>query len=137
MNAATECDCTEDYGPCEDHGTLAVYREGSSIRTGDELLLVFCMDALDLIATVTGEDRMTPWAGEVLADANENLEASRGMGVAWLSIDPEGDAIRDDLQTLANQLESDLGTLDASHWTYWEDGFRVVRIHADCPLLDM
>jgi hypothetical protein len=48
------------------------------------------------------------------------------MGVAWLNNDDAGAGLADELATVAQQVETELYTLGYS--TYWEDGFRIVKI---------
>lgn len=117
----TTCnDCSEEYGPCEAHSELLVSREGASLRTADELMVCFINDATQLRV------ELSPWGNDVLTRANKALKDNESMGVAWLPDTPEGHALRDDLNTLQWQVETELATLGMS--VYWEDGFRIVRI---------
>lgn len=133
------CDCSEEHGPCEDHGTVIVQREGASTRTADDLLLLFCEDAADVLHHVTGENRLTPWARQLMADAEQMLAANDHYGCRWLPETDDPDETRDvwidALLTLRGQLECELATLDAPHFTYWNDGYWIVRVADDCPLL--
>jgi hypothetical protein len=120
-----DCDCT-DEGPCENHCEVLAQREGASTRTADELLTVFIEDAVGIDPTV-----LSPYGRDVLDRANAALEAERSphSGVAWLPMDDEG-ALADELASVAGQVES---VLDAR--VYWADGFSIVRLTDDCPLL--
>jgi hypothetical protein len=124
----TDCDCTEEYGPCEEHGETLVSREGAAVRTADDLLVTFIDDARD-----AGRFVLSPWGEDVLRQAEDNLSANESMGVRWLSGDEEGASIREDLDTLQYQVEAELATAGLS--TYWEDGYRIVRITGG-PLAD-
>lgn len=129
-----KCDCSEDYGPCEDHGTLVVIREGASTRTADELLLVYVEDA-SLILHDAGTE-LTPWADDVIHRAHSALDTvDEFTHTAWLPASTYGERLRDELVTLADQVDADMTTMDAPHFTYWEDGYRIVRVADDCPLL--
>lgn len=131
-----KCECDEEYGPCEEHGDAVVIREGASTRTADDLLLLFCEDAADVLIHETGEDRTTPWGRMILQDAEDDLTAnSSSYGCRWFS-EENGEQLTDSLATLQSQLESELSTLDVPHFTYWNDGYRIVRVAEDCPLLN-
>lgn len=95
-------------------------RDGAAVRTADELVLTFVGDAV----SVLGDDALSPWGREAVEAAEAALEAARDShsGVAWFREEDGG--VRDDLQTVANQLESDLWT--AGYAVEWEDGY-VIR----------
>ncbi len=40
------------------------------------------------------------------------------------------------MTTLQYELEASVSTLDQTIWTTWDDGFWIVQVHEDCPLLD-
>lgn len=131
----SECECSEDYGPCEEHGTAVVIRQGASTRTADELLLLFVEDASLILHDVGVE--LSPWADDVIHRAHGALDAvDEFTHCAWLPEGTYGDRLRDELTTLANQVEVDMGTLDIPHFTYWNDGYWIVRVHENCPLLE-
>lgn len=126
-----ECDCTEEYGPCEEHGVTVVQREGASTRTADELVICYIEDAW-----VIGVE-VSPWGQDVIDRANLMMpEVDEFAHTAWLPTSTEGDRMRDELMTLADQVESDMACMDAPHFTYWDDGYRVVRVLDGCLLLD-
>lgn len=114
------CECSEEFGPCENHSELKISREGASLRTADDLALVFLQDCLELGVETT------PWGKEVIAKAEAALTANESMGVRWLPDTDEGSGIRDDMATLEWQLESELSELGFS--VYREDGYRIVKI---------
>ena len=114
-----ECECSEEYGPCEQHSELLVSREGSSLRTGDELLSVFIDDAVSLGA------ELSPYGKDIVFRADAAMQVSGPMS-NWLPDTEEGYELRDALQTVANQVETELYTLGYS--VYWEDGYRIVKI---------
>ena len=119
--SAEECDCSDEYGPCERHGTTLVIREGASQRTADSLLLLLCHDLIDCGAEVS------VWGQEVLDAADKAEEnAMSKAGTSWFL----GGAVEfDQVATLADQLEAatDLVVIQ-------DDGYRIVRPTDDCPL---
>jgi hypothetical protein len=118
-----ECDCSEEYGPCEIHCEVLVQREGASCRTADELMLVLCHDLVDLGA------ELSPYGAKVLANADAYADGCRDQsasGSVWFEDD--GTTL-DQLVSLADQLE-----VDAEVSVFMEDGYRIVRATADCPL---
>ena len=116
-----DCECSDEYGPCEDHGETLVQREGASARTADELMLVLCHDLVDLGA------QLSPYGANVLARADKYAEQCRSKtGTMWFK--DEGETY-DSLVTLADQLE-----VDAEVSVWMDDGYRIVRATADCPL---
>jgi hypothetical protein len=129
-----KCECSEEYGPCEQHGTTVVIREGASLHTADELLLLFCEDSA-LILHDAGT-ASTPWADDVVWRATSALSnVDEYTHCAWLPDDSAGERLRDELSTLADQLNADLSTMDVPHFSYWNDGYRIVMVAEDCPLL--
>lgn len=116
----TTCDCTEEYGPCEQHSELLVSREGASLHTADELVALFISDAVGVGV------ELSPWGKDVLSRAQEALAANTSMGVSWLPETEDGEALRDELATLQYQVESELASLELS--VYWEDGFRILKL---------
>lgn len=124
MTNNLECDCSEEYGPCEDHSELMASREGASTRTADELLVIFIQDAVDLGAT------LSPYGIDVLNRAIAELAANEDMGVSWLS----SDSLRDELVTVSDQVETTLYTMELS--VFWEDGYRILKVTGG-PLLDV
>lgn len=71
MTSARECECSEEYGPCEDHSEVLAQREGASTRTADELLAVFIGDAEDIIGRPITEHDASAVAAEYW-DATDN-----------------------------------------------------------------
>jgi hypothetical protein len=112
------CDCSDEYGPCEQHCELLVVREGASLRTADELALVRCDDIIDVgdfpEADARRGDLARLWAA---------LELSRtpGSGCAWFC-DPD-DA--EEAHELAARMEDDL---PEDVRVYVDDGYRIVRL---------
>jgi hypothetical protein len=119
----SECECSDEYGPCEDHGETLVWREGASTRTADELMLVLCQDLVDLGA------ELSPWGADVLARAEAAAVRCRDPRTGTMWFDQGREPIMDTLTMLADQLEADSGL---SVWM--DDGYRIVRPTADCPL---
>ena len=123
QTGSVPCECSEDFGPCEDHSTVLVMRDGASMRSADELCELFVMDAVQLGAELSASGRIL--MAEVAADF-------AATGESWLSDPDLADALRD----LTNQVESDLYTVDAIHpWVTWEDGYVVNNVTGG-PLLD-
>lgn len=121
----TDCDCSDEYGPCEQHCETLVVREGASTRTADELLSVFVHDAVSLGVT------LSPWGQDVLMRYDTALDNNRHMGVAWL---PDGSGLDDMMDTLRYQVEAELSAMGLM--SYFEDGYIIVRPTPDCPLLE-
>lgn len=117
------CECSDEYGPCELHATTLIVREGASLHTADELSAIFLNDAVGLGA------ELSPYGQDVLKRVSDTLSANESMGVAWL----EDGELQDELQTVSNQVETELYTLGYS--VYWEDGYRIVKVTGG-PLLD-
>jgi len=129
--ADLSCGCDEDYGPCEDHCTVLVQREGASTRTADELAVLYCDDAVGLLEDIGGTVLATDL--EIVRDAWALLETERRHGVAWFPEDDAGEML-DEVLRLGDALMWDL--LALGYATTWDDGFWIVQVHEDCPLLD-
>ena len=108
-------ECSEEYGPCEQHGETLVQREGASCRTADELALLYLFDMAEL-----GQGELSPWGIEARDAAEANLEANRSerSGTAWID---DADLV-DSLMDVVLQVES-----ASDYLTYWDDGYRIVR----------
>lgn len=119
----TECDCSEEYGPCEMHCVQLAQREGASLRTADELCLVYLDDALGI-----DPECLSPYGLDVKLRAETALrELSDACMSNWL----DDHQLADELRDVCWQVESHL---DAQ--TYWEDGYRIVKITGG-PLLEV
>lgn len=116
------CECSEEFGPCEDHGETLVVREGASLHTADELSMIL----IDDLVSVGAE--LSPWGRTERDRLSAALEASRDnvSGTAWFADPDDADAAH----SLADQLEGYVADL----WIIRDDGYRIVRPHADCPL---
>lgn len=123
MTAPTDCDCSEEYGPCETHCQQYAQRVGSSNRSADELMSVFLDDGAALLP----ETDRAPYL-ELATRVDAALE-SQGPFSSWLDDTDLAEEMRD----AADRLESDLGSL--GFWTFWEDGYVIVKPTGDCPLL--
>lgn len=110
------CDCSEEYGPCEQHCEMLIIRDGASSHTADELSRLFIDDALSLGAELSATGTHT------LAEIDEAF-ATDG---AWIDNPDLADALRD----LTFQVEQYLGDLVVT----WDDGYTIVRPTPDCPL---
>jgi hypothetical protein len=129
----TECECSEDYGPCEDHCEVMAQRAGASTYTADELAAVFLGDVAALFEyygrpVPTGDHYETAaiyweatyhdggWAPDSGAVALSPVVFARwsdGDLSQWLS-----DAI--------TGAESDLADLGLS--VFWDDGYVISRL---------
>jgi hypothetical protein len=117
------CECSEEYGPCEQHGTVLAQYDGASTRTADELTYIYVEECFAIL-----DQQPTPVAADILRRVDEDWAAQQDTyGVNWIS-DPD---LADELRDLAWQLESTIGA-----WTYWDDGFVIVEPTNDCPLND-
>ena len=128
------CECSEDWGPCEDHGEVVAQREGASTRTADDLAYVFLTDVLAI-----GEERgwIAPnMLGKVNADrlrtaehywSNDDLWDDT-MGCRWVRDDVDAE-IHDEI-AIGESVLADLGLA-----VYWEDGYVISRVTGG-PLVD-
>lgn len=108
------CECSSEYGPCEQHGDTLVIRDGASQRTADQLAMGLVEDLLGF--------------GVTLPDlAMTNYELLTGLLVDSSFEDPEDSEAASDLAREAEE-STDL-------WVIHDDGYRIVRPHADCPLV--
>lgn len=117
------CECSDEYGPCEQHGDTLVVREGASQRTGDEVTMVLISDLTEVGAALSAADK-AEYERLMLALDDARDSAS---GCAWFSDSDDADSAND----LAQRVESGLSDL----WVIRDDGYRIVRPHADCPLV--
>lgn len=115
-----QCECSDEFGPCESHGTVLAQRAGASSRSADELVNVFLHDALDI-----QPDVLSPYGVDVLARMDAAL-AELDPFTSWI----EDVDLADEAREVAWQVES---ALDA--WTIWDDGYIIVRPSTDCPLV--
>lgn len=125
------CDCSEDWGPCEDHMDVIAQREGASTRTADDLVYVFLTDVL-----AAAEDP------EIRQGAEVNLRGLRtsltyweketrwtdNYGCRWVS-EEEPSEIHDEIPL----GEGILAALGLS--VNWEDGYVIYRLTGG-PLAD-
>lgn len=118
-NNGAQCDCSEEYGPCEAHGVTLAQREGASLRTGDELGLVYIGDALSIDPSA-----LSAYGQETYKEAAAALAES-----SWIDDADLAEALTD----LTHQVEAYISDTDLQ--TFWEDGYRIVRITGG-PLLE-
>ena len=136
MEDKWECECSEEYGACEEHREVIAQREGASTRTADDLVYVFLTDVLAI-----GEERgwLAPnMLGKVNADRlrtavhyweNDDLWTDN-YGCRWVRDDVDAE-IHDEL-SIGESVLADLGlTVD------WEDGYVISRTLPGSPLLDI
>jgi hypothetical protein len=115
------CGCdTEEPLPCEEHLVIVVAREGASLRTADELVLQFIVDAQDVAEAANQTIKLAPWGEDVVKQAGEAMDD----GDNWLA----DDTLSDHLHTVANQMETELAGLDGGgFYVHWDDGFLIYR----------
>ena len=120
----SECECSDEYGPCEQHGDTLVVREGASLHTADELALLLVSDLNDC-GVVIGPNAVVELVRlqEILARDTDPVS-----GCGWFADPDDAEAAQD----LAQRTESNIGNL----WVVQNDGYVIVRPHDDCPLLD-
>lgn len=124
IESASLCDCSEDFGPCEDHSTVLVVREGASTRTADESALQLVEDLRDCGVKLADDDSAE---FDRLTSALEDSRDAHS-GVAWFDVDSDRDSARE----LADRIEQSADGLWVSH----DDGYVIARPHDDCPLVE-
>lgn len=138
----SKCECSEDFGPCEDHCTVYAQREGSAVRTGDELAAVYVGDAASIFLTsilayiddatnemiVSGPYSMTPGVTDAIVTADDYWEAHPNGG--WCEDTDDSEALTDACRTMEDALGAE------GFWTLWEDGYIILKPTDDCPLVD-
>lgn len=117
-----DCECSEDYGPCEQHADLLVSRELAS-RGADDLALTLINDLIECGA------ELPPNGREELAAIEADYETDRASGIGHFISDDTFERATD----LAEQLEQDRHDL----WIIHDDGYRILRPHADLPAGDV
>lgn len=119
-----DCDCSEDYGPCEDHMEVYAQREGASTRTADDLVYVFLTDVLSCAEDVDirqGAEVDLTRLHDSITYWGDDARWTDNMGCRWVSDDEEAE-IHDEMSVGENVL-SDLG-LSVS----WDDGYMIYRV---------
>jgi hypothetical protein len=127
-----ECECSEEYGPCELHGEVLAQRDG---RDGADHLALQCI--ADVMAHDNGSERIViallagePWQpNDTLSvvgwatyqEANDNLTSG-----GWCE-DPDLSQAVSDLVWMV-ECNTDL-------YVTWDDGYTIVRVSDDCPLV--
>lgn len=119
MSDTITCDCSEEYGPCEEHCTLLVSRELAG-RGGDDLALTLIHDLIGCGAEVS------PWGKDRLAQIEEHYEVDPVSGIGRFE-DPD---IMEMVTDLSQQLESNVADLVVIQ----DDGYRILKPSEDCPL---
>ena len=118
------CGCSYEFGPCENHADYLVIREGASLHTANELSLLLADDLRDC-GVVFSDDQTRRYD-----ELSKRLSAAENptSGCAWFAEDDDAQAAHE----LAYELEIQADGL----WMLSDDGYVIVRPHADCPLLD-
>ena len=139
-----ECECSEEYGPCEDHCEILAQREGASARTADDLVYVFLTDVLAILEHEWRERVNAPGA-DLFSDETvrmgQSLDKIRDAETFW-SEDSRWDDnygcrwVREDEPEISDEIttgESVLADLGLTVW--WEDGYVISRTIGG-PLLE-
>ncbi len=121
--ATIECECSEEYGPCEKHCDILVIRDGASSHTADELTLLLVSDLVDLGVTLTSAQNDT--YTYLTSKLHDNRDAH--TGTAWFSDPDDAEAAVD----LSDAVQANTEGLYINQ----DDGYTIVRPHANCPLL--
>lgn len=121
-----ECECSEEYGACEEHSEVLAQRDGSSARTADELSLVFLWDALDIIRDASPDVFTQELAQRVSIKATHYAEAcewsgNRGKGIGWMEDADDAEALHDDVTMVETWLPANV------HAT-WDDGYVIRKV---------
>lgn len=116
------CECSEEYGPCEDHGEVLVQRAGAAVRTADDLTLVLIGDLIGCGAELSAYGRLELERLERVAEKCRD----RVSGCMWFDDPDDAESACD----LAWQLENYVADLVVLH----DDGYVIVRPSDDCPL---
>ena len=134
MGRDWDCECSEDFGACENHRDVLAQREGAASRTADDLVFVFLEDVL-VIADAREEGTDAPTQLEGLRESvtywGDDEKWTDNYGCRWVreELTAEGIQIADEIM-LGESVLADLGlSVD------WDDGYVISRYHADCPLL--
>lgn len=123
----TECECSEEHGPCEDHMEVYAQYEGSSTRTADELTDVFIQEAIAAGVVLSETD----------AKDHERLSAMLDgtMDNRWLpTTEDAAFSESDTLREIMQNAES--GLYELGYSVTWDDGFWIYKILPGCPLLE-
>lgn len=103
---------------------MLAQREGAAVRTADELAAVYIDDVLALLADIGDVDAVAALSAAD-ADAARYWDACPMGG--WAPIDYSlGEALQDSVAVCESY---------APGWTYWEDGYRIVKVTGG-PLID-
>ena len=133
MGTDWECECSEDYGACEDHRDVLAQREGASTRTADDLAFVFLCDVVDIMedAGISGGGPDEQALRAAVDYWGENSRWNDSYGCRWVAeeLTRDGIVIQEDIPKGESVL-SNLGLV-----VDWEDGYVISRTHPDCPLL--
>jgi hypothetical protein len=110
------CECSEDFGPCEQHSEVLAQREGAAVRTADELAAIFIGDVEALRPTVRVYEA--------------DFETARDVAAEYWEQNPNGGWAEPELsEALSDSIyagEWMLAELGLS--VYWDDGFVIYRI---------
>lgn len=117
------CECSDEYGPCEQHSTMLVSREGASLHTADELALIRASDCEDCGAAMTDSD--SALYRRLTDQLAEDTDPRSGCG--WFADPSDQEAAFE----LADRMEAGL---PVSVRLYADDGYVIVRLSDECPL---
>lgn len=121
------CECSEEYGPCEDHCEVIAQRGGASSRTADELVYVFLGDVFAIAESEEFPTDVTKLADAIAYWDDEALWDDT-MGCRWVRDDVDAE-IHDEI-AVGESVLADMGLT-----VYWEDGYVISRVTGG-PLVD-
>ena len=126
-NVNSECECTDDGGPCETHGETLVIREGASTRTGDALAATFVDDVTDILRE----------EGDGIRPYDAAMWEAEGVAAAYWSACPNGEWADDPelADALGDAVRAAESALPRGVRVDWNDGYVITRVVGG-PLAD-
>jgi hypothetical protein len=116
------CECDQEYGPCEQHSTVLVSRDGAAVRNCDEHIMCLIDDLIGVGAELSAAGRVEH------KQLTDSLVPDEWHGFRFTDVEDYEAAV-----WLSEQLESTLGE---NMCVFHDDGFVIVQLHDDCPLLE-
>lgn len=113
------CDCSEEFGPCEDHCEVLVQRDGASSRTADDLAHTLIYDLIALAESENVGLIMDTRHYETLAWIEEGWD-----GAGWLDDADKSDALYDLARTVEGNALAAMDGVSVWH----DDGYRITRL---------
>lgn len=113
------CEC-DQYGPCEQHSTALVIRDGAAARNPDEYIMCLIDDLIGVGAELSPAGRVEH------KQLTDSLVPDEWRGLRFTDEDDHEAAV-----WLSEELESTLGE---NICVFHDDGFVIMQLHNDCPL---